>query len=242
MFFFSLLQSHVECFYRAFIEPLLALKVYAESVGNADDAALYSRFLGMMRGNIEKMQPICPGSLNASGAASVAVISRALGDRDLNDELQKMEAALEVATKLGFLPIDVCILKRTIGEWKGDSHMVSEAATKLREHGWIRDAVKTEQIVEGLLRGDVKPGIDSKTSDATADEPANVVELRKQIAAARRAANVADEAGDVAGEDFARLMVKKLKKELKVLTGVSGPSRKLSNAKLLDAEISGSKH
>ena len=180
----------------------------------------------------------------------VAVISRALGDRDLNNELLKMEAALQVATELGFLPIDVCILKRTIGEWKGDSHMVSEAAKKLREHGWIRDSVKTEQLVEGLVSGNVKQVdlkasygqdviqseivnntseatageygkvIEKKTSEATVDEYDKVAELRKQLAAARRTATAANDAGDEAGEDFARSMVKKIKKELEVLTGI----------------------
>ena len=63
--------------------------------------------------------------------------------------------------------------------------------------------------------------------------------MRHQLEEARAAANAADEAGDEDAEDEARAKIKKLKKELKLLTGnVSKTEKKLQDAKELDAAIS----
>jgi hypothetical protein len=107
-----------------------------------------------MRGIIEKMQPHSHGSLTASGVSSVAIISKVLNDRDLNVELSKMKSALHDAIDLDYLPIDVCVLKRTIGEWTHDIQMVSEAARDFRTHRWMRDAIETDVLVEELNRRD----------------------------------------------------------------------------------------
>ena len=137
-----------------FIDALLRLKIYAEATNNAEEAATYTRYLILIRGIIEKMQPHSHGSLTASGVSSVAIISKVLNDRDLNVELSKMKSALHDAIELEYLPIDVCVLKRTIGEWTHDIQMVSEAALAFRKHRWIRDAIKTHVLVGELKRRD----------------------------------------------------------------------------------------
>jgi hypothetical protein len=144
--FFILVQNGCEMFFRMFIDALLA--------NNAEDAATYTRYLILMRGIIEKMQPHSHGSLTASGVSSVAIISKVLNDRDLNVELSKMKSALHDAIELEYLPIDVCVLKRTIGEWTHDIQMVSEAALAFRKHRWIRDAIETDVLVDELKRRD----------------------------------------------------------------------------------------
>ena len=141
-------------FFRMFIDALLALKIYTEGTNNVEDAAMYTQYLISMRGIIEKMQPHCPGSLTASGVSSVAIISKVLNDRDLNVELSKMKSALHDAIELEYLPIDICVLKRTIGEWTHDVKMVSEAARAFRKHRWMRDAIETDVLVEELNRRD----------------------------------------------------------------------------------------
>jgi hypothetical protein len=152
--FYTLVQNGCEILFRMFIDALLALKRYTESTNNAEEATMYTHYLTSMRGIIEKMQPHCPGSLTASGVSSVAIISKILNDRDLNVELSKMKSALHDAIDLDYLPIDVCVLKRTIGEWTHDIQMVSEAARDFRTHRWMRDAIETDVLVEELNRRD----------------------------------------------------------------------------------------
>merc|ERR550514_525427 len=109
---------HVESMYRYFADPLIKLKKYAETNGQQEDVALYSQFLTQTRQSIEHLQSIIPGSVCAGGVAIVAMISASLGDRDLNDELKKMETAIQTAIEMKFLPVDVCVLKKTIGYWQ----------------------------------------------------------------------------------------------------------------------------
>ena len=225
--------------YRFVMEPLIELMHHFKAGGKNDLAKEYREYVSMLRHCIEMYQEHCPGSLNAGGVANAALCSEALGDRPLKDEMDKMEAALQVAIELGNIPLDICLLKKTMGRWKGNLHMVSEAAKKYRNMGWIREAERADQLVDSMRSGKVtaldltkKGKSDLKSKDPDQER---LLDIEKQLADARAAANAAEEADDEDAEDEARDRIRKLKKEKKALQKkIASKSSEADDAKVAE--------
>ena len=147
-------------------------------------------------------------------------ISQTLADRDNGDELNKMESALQVAMELRVIPVDVCMLMGEIGVWKGNAHMVDEAASRLSQIHYMTLEKYFESIATDVRSGRLSK-VDLKNhkreaADGNSDS-AKIKEMDMQIAELRALALEADENGDEEAEDEFRKKLRKLKKKKKEL-------------------------